>query len=53
MAKKKSILVDFVKSCITYHKLNKIAMSGIENICKRLNLDSIYDVINGQVCNPF
>ena len=36
MAKKKSIQVDFVKSCITYNKLNKIAMSGIENICKRL-----------------
>ena len=37
MAKKKSIRVDFVKSCITYNKLNtiaKIAISGIENICK-------------------
>ena len=30
MAKKKSIRVDFVKSCITYNKLNKIAISGIE-----------------------
>ena len=51
MAKKKSIRADFVKSCIAYNKLNtiaKIAMSGIENICKRLNLDSIYDVINGR-----
>ena len=37
MAKKKSIRVDFVKSCITYNKLNKIAISGIENACKRLN----------------
>ena len=37
MAKKKSIRVDFVKSCITYNKLNKIAISGIENVCKRLN----------------
>ena len=48
MAKKKSIRIDFIKSCITYNKLNKIAISGIENICKRLNLDSIYDVINGK-----
>ena len=51
MAKKKSIRADFVKSCIAYNKLNtiaKIAISGIENICKRLNLDSIYDVINGR-----
>ena len=51
MAKKKSIRVDFVKSCTTYNKLNmiaKIAISGIKNICKRLNLDSIYDVINGR-----
>ena len=41
MAKKKSIRVDFVKSCITYNKLNtiaKIAISGIENICKRLKI---------------
>ena len=33
MAKKKSIRVDFMKSCITYNKLNmiaKIAISGIE-----------------------
>ena len=52
MAKKKSIRVDFVKSCITYNKLNKIAISGIENICKRLNLDSIYDVINGRFAIP-
>ena len=52
MAKKKSIRVDFVKSCITYNKLNKIAMSGTENICKRLNLDSIYDVINGRFAIP-
>lgn len=43
MAKKKSILIDFVKSCITYNKLNKIAMSGIE---------SIYDVINGRFAIP-
>ena len=51
MAKKKSMRDDFVKSCIAYNKLNtiaKIAISGIENICKRLNLDSIYDVINGR-----
>lgn len=43
MAKKKSILVDFIKSCITYNKLNtiaKIAISGIENICKRLKRSS-------------
>ena len=56
MAKKKSIRVDFVKSCITYNKLNtiaKIAISGIENIYKRLNLDSIYDVINGRFTIPF
>ena len=52
MAKKKSIRVDFVKSCITYSKLNKIAISGIENICKRLRLDSIYDVINGRFAIP-
>ena len=55
MAKKKSIRVDFVKSCITYNKLNmiaKIAVSGIENICKRLRLDSIYDVINGKFAIP-
>ena len=52
MAKKKSIRVDFVKSCIIYNKLNKIAISGIENICKRLNLDSIYDVINGRFAIP-
>ena len=55
MAKKKSIRVDFVKSCITYNKLNtiaKIAISGIENICKRLNIDSIYDVINGRFTMP-
>lgn len=52
MAKKKSIRVDFIKSCITYNKLNKIAISGIENICKRLNLDSIYDVINGRFAIP-
>ncbi len=50
--RKKSIRVDFVKSCITYNKLNKIAISGIENICKRLNLDSIYDVINGRFAIP-
>ena len=55
MAKKKSIRVDFVKSCITYNKLNtiaKIAISGIENICKRLNLDSVYGVINGRFVIP-
>ena len=52
MAKKKSIRIDFIKSCITYNKLNKIAISGIENICKRLNLDSIYDVINGRFAIP-
>ena len=52
MAKKKSIRVDFVKSCITYNKLNKIAISGIENICKRLNLDNIFDVINGKFAIP-
>lgn len=55
MAKKKSIRADFVKSCIAYNKLNtiaKIAISGIENICKRLNLDSIYDVINGRFAIP-
>jgi len=55
MAKKKSIRVDFVKSCTTYNKLNmiaKIAISGIENICKHLNLGSIYDVINGRFTIP-
>lgn len=55
MAKKKSIRVDFVKSCITYNKLNtiaKIAISGVENICKQLSLDSIYDVINGRFAIP-
>ena len=52
MAKKKSIRVDFVKSCITYNKLNKIAISGIENTCKQLRLDSIYDVINGRLAIP-
>ena len=52
MANKKSIRVDFVKSCIAYNKLNKIVISGIENICKRLNLDSIYDVINGRFAIP-
>ena len=44
MTKKKSMRVDFVKSCITYNKLNtiaKIAISGIENICKRLNFGGI------------
>ena len=41
MAKKKSIQVDLVKSCVTYNKLNKIAISGIENICKRLNFGGI------------
>ena len=42
MAKKKSIRVDFVKSCITYNKLNmiaKIAVSGIEKMIKRVWLD--------------
>ena len=42
MAKKKSIRVDFVKSCITYNKLNmitKIAISGIEKMIKRVRLD--------------
>lgn len=48
MAKKKSIRVDFVKSCITYNKLNKIAISGIKNVCQRFSLASIYDVINGR-----
>ena len=52
MAKKKSIRVDFVKSCITYNKLNKIAISGIEDICKRLNLGSIYNIINGRFAIP-
>ena len=52
MTKKKSMRVDFVKSCITYNKLNKIAISGIENICKRLNLDNIFDVINGKFAIP-
>lgn len=42
MAKKKSIRVDFVKSCTTYNKLNmiaKIAISGIEKMIKRVWLD--------------
>ena len=55
MTKKKSMRVDFVKSCITYNKLNtiaKITISGIENICKRLDLGSIYDVINGRFAIP-
>lgn len=42
MAKKKSIRVDFMKSCITYNKLNiiaKIAISGIEKMIKRVWLD--------------
>ena len=42
MAKKKSVRVDFVKSCITYNKLNmitKIAISGIEKMIKRVRLD--------------
>ena len=42
MAKKKSIRVDFVKSCITYNKLNmiaKIAISCIEKMIKRVRLD--------------
>ena len=52
MAKKKSIRVDFVKSCITYNKLNKIAISGIKNVCQRFSLASIYDVINGRFTIP-
>ena len=42
MAKKMSIRVDFMKSCITYNKLNmiaKIAISGIEKMIKRVWLD--------------
>ena len=42
MAKKKSIRVDFMKSCITYNKLNmiaKIAISGIKKMIKRVWLD--------------
>ena len=42
MAKKKSIRVDFMKSCITYNKLNmiaKIAISGIEKMIKRVRMD--------------
>ena len=42
MAKKKSIRVDFMKSCIIYNKLNmiaKIAISGIEKMIKRVWLD--------------
>ena len=32
MAKKKSIRVDFVKSCITYNKLNTIAKIAISDM---------------------
>ena len=32
MAKKKSIQVDFAKSCITYNKLNTIAKSAISDM---------------------
>ena len=41
MAKKKSIWVDFMKSCITYNKLNmieKIAKSCIEKMIKPYRL---------------
>ena len=32
MAKKKSIRIDFAKSCITYNKLNTIAKSAISDM---------------------
>lgn len=41
MAKKKSIQVDFAKSCITYNKLNtiaKIAISGMHSFGNPITL---------------
>ena len=41
MAKKKSIRVDFAKSCITYNKLNmiaKIAISGMQSFGNPITL---------------
>ena len=41
MAKKKSIRVDFVKSCTTYNKLNmiaKIAISGMQSFGNPITL---------------
>lgn len=51
MAKKKSIRVDFVKSCITYNKLNTIATGGGMYSQRTLQKKQVYKRIPDFRCN--